>query len=199
MDTFKIIVFTSSYPQANEAEKICRLIEAGVDYVHVRKPLTDANDLSLIEDLISNIPNDFHARLTLHDAFQLANEYGVGGVHLNMRNPIAPAGIPLRISKSMHSERELSESMRFNYVTISPVFNSISKQGYVSRFPQSSWSRLASPGNVIALGGVTLDVFPMLSEAGFSGGALLGEIWNSDRDFETTLRMLKTAGQRLKH
>lgn len=199
MEGFKIIVFTSPLPQDNEAEKICRLIEAGVDYVHVRKPVADEAETSVIKNLLIDIPADLRCRLTLHDAFHLAETYGAGGVHLNSRHHIPPVANGIRISKSFHTERELSESGRFNYVTISPLFNSISKQGYNSRFMRSSWRNLAAFGNVVALGGVTLEVLPELSEAGFYGGALLGEIWNKDRDFETTLRMLKRAKQGLKH
>lgn len=72
-----------------------------------------------------------------------------------------------------------------DYCFLSPIFNSISKPGYTSSLtaltdlqPYLATARYP----VIALGGVTPDVFPQLADAGFSGAALLGSIFSNEEE-----------------
>ena len=71
----------------------------------------------------------------MHDRHELAARFGVGGVHLNSRNPSVPDGFGGLVSRSCHSIAELSQySSVCDYMFLSPVFDSISKSGYTSRF-----------------------------------------------------------------
>lgn len=65
-------------------------------------------------------------------------------------------------------------------MTLSPIFDSISKNGYRSAFDLDEIKDMITGRHVTALGGVTPDAFPILREKGFSGAALLGYIWNGD-------------------
>lgn len=60
-----------------------------VDRVHLRKPQSAEADM---RRLIEALPPELYPRLTLQDHLHLAGEYGIGGVHLNARNPEIPAG-----------------------------------------------------------------------------------------------------------
>lgn len=175
---FLVNVFTSPEPISNEAEKINRLFETGVDYVHVRKPDSSLRD---IKNLIEDIYYPFRKRIKLHGHFELLNEMTLGGVHLNKRNPLPPH-TAIEISKSLHSIDELKESENFAYVTLSPIFNSISKVGYDSKFNLDRLSPYLTGKKVLALGGITPDKFLLLKEKGFSGACLLGYIWEGDFD-----------------
>lgn len=176
MNGFITIAITSPERVNDEAEKIVRLLEAGVDYVHIRKPGFPEKN---IQCLIESIPAALHGRLKLHDHFQLCDKYRLGGVHLNSRNREKPASAH-NASISFHSVSELPSAHDYEYVTLSPIYDSISKEGYASAFRLQELKGDLSAGNIIALGGVTPEKFPELRKTGFAGAALLGYIWNND-------------------
>ena len=129
-----------------------------------------------IEKLIEGIKPQFHSRLKLHDHFELIEKYELGGIHLNSRNPLPYPGAK-SLSISIHDLNEIEKVQDFDYFFISPVFNSISKQGYNSAFDLNELSKKISGKNAIALGGVTPDKFPLLKTMSFKGAALLGHFF----------------------
>ncbi len=181
------VAFTQPGPCADgavaEARRLTRLLESGAaDILHLRKPQASQE---YVGGLIGSIPVGLHRRLMLHDHFPLIGRFTLRGVHLNRRNPVAPDGAQL-ISASAHSlEEAASLAGSLDYVTLSPVFDSISKEDYKAAFsPEKVAGRLS--GNVIALGGVTPSALPRLRRAGFSGSAMLGWLWQGD--FESRLK-----------
>lgn len=177
-DKFKIIVITNEDEVDDEAEKIVALLDLGVDYVHIRKPGLHIDD---VKRLIEQIPYQYRSRIKLHGHFQLINEMNLGGVHINSRNSVAPYTAK-SISKSCHTIDELSDVDGYEYVTLSPIFDSISKQGYIGRFDLDKITFFIDNKRVIALGGVSPDKFKLLKSKGFYGAALLGYIWGKNID-----------------
>ena len=162
---------------SDEARQITRLLADGAFWrVHLRKPGAKPDDL---RRLLDSVPAELYPRLSLHDFFDIAEERSLGGVHLNSRNPDAPAGWTGMTSRSCHSTAELKEHAGLDYLFLSPVFDSISKPGYHSAFSLDSLhaSGLLGP-NIFALGGVTPERLPALADAGFGGAAMLGAAWN---------------------
>lgn len=155
-----------------EAEYISALLESGlVDCFHIRKPGWSAEEYAR---LLRAIPSRLYPFLSLHDHFSLAQRMGLGGIHLNSRNPAAPDGFKGRQSRSCHSLEEVTASAAMDYVTLSPVYDSISKVGYKGVFNPASPLSLPAAPPVIALGGVTPSNIPELKAAGFAGAAFLG-------------------------
>lgn len=78
-----------------------------------------------------------------------------------------------------------------DYLFLSPIFDSISKYGYRSKFdPDTLKSFLNSTDKqIIALGGVDADRVSSCRKMGFAGVALLGYIWNKSE--EAISRFLK--------
>ena len=169
-DLFKIaITLPDLIP--GEAERITELLRRGdVRIVHIRKPDWSAEETAR---LIESIPEDLHPQLRIHDHFELVSRYRLAGVHLNARNPI-PHPEAKSVSRSMHSIEQLDEAKHYDYITLSPIFDSISKTGYRSAFSLSELSSLLKGRKVVALGGVTPDRFPQLIAAGFWGAAMSG-------------------------
>ena len=66
------------------------------------------------------------------------------------------------VSRSCHSLEEVAESRELDYVFLSPVFDSISKQGYASHFSEEQL-RGHVDARVMALGGVTAGRIPWLA------------------------------------
>lgn len=161
-----------------EARAIVSLLdEGGFWRIHLRKPASRPEDM---EALISAIPRRLRGSLSLHDHFELAYKYGVGGVHLNRRNPVAPLGWDGLVSRSCHSLDELTrgEPNQADYRFLSPIFDSISKQGYKSAFDVDSLGGQLPP-RIVALGGVTYDRLNILEDTGFYGAAMLSAAWPS--------------------
>jgi len=79
-----------------------------------------------------------------------------------------------------HSLKELEEyPMKYEYALLSPVFNSISKEGYKSAYDLKELEKCIKgrKEKIIALGGIDGDKIEKVKEIGFSGIALLGAIW----------------------
>lgn len=178
--SFKLIAITREVVEIDESCRICNLIDAGFDYVHIRKPALQKNEM---QQFIESIPTRYYNRLKLHDHFDLADKYDLAGIHLNSRNRTAPIGFQKHVSKSCHAIEELRDIDRFEYVFLSPIFDSISKQGYKARFSKNELensSNLISE-KVMALGGVADKHIPYLQKIGFGGCALLGYLpWADD-------------------
>ena len=163
----------------NEACAINALLHAGLDYLHIRKP--NALDCD-VERLINLIHQDYKCRLTVHNHHCLAINLGVGGLHR-----IGGFDIPdvngYRLSAACHSVKELrAEKFEFDYLFLSPVFNSISKQGYASGFLKEELSDLLNnrhdvKSKIVALGGIDACNIFEVKLMGFDGAALLGGLW----------------------
>ena len=127
----RLIAITTPGFRENEAGEIRRLLDGGWWRVHIRKPGSDPES---VVRLLREIPRGYYPRLSLHDHFPLAGEFGLGGVHLNSRNPRAPRGWNGLVSRSCHTLEEIQQGDEYDYQFLSPVFDSISKPGYLSRF-----------------------------------------------------------------
>lgn len=182
---FKIIVITSPDIIKDEAEKLRDLLDAGVNFIHIRKPEWTLRE---VKDLIEKIPYRYRKYLKLHGHFELLNEMNLAGVHLNSRNPNIPKNA-VNASVSLHSINEISRQKDYEYATLSPIFDSISKYGYKSKFNIEKIGNFIKGKKIIALGGITPDKIFLLKEKGFYGAALLGYIW--ENDFEQSLNTLK--------
>ena len=72
------------------------------------------------------------------------------------------------------------------YVFLSPIFNSISKQGYASAFTPKALFEAKQKGiineKVVALGGITAANINKIKSYGFGGVALLGDVWRRTAD-----------------
>ena len=151
---------------------------------HLRKPgLTERET----EEIILQIKSYFHNRIVLHDHFPLAAKYQLKGVHLNSRNPeIHLKGEYWKhcsISRSCHSLEEVAANKdSCNYVTLSPVFDSISKAGYNAGFSYQALKDASENGiidsKVVALGGISTSNIASVINLRFGGAAVLGTVWN---------------------
>ncbi len=177
----KTIIITLPQYFAGEADRITELLRQDkADIIHIRKP---GSDIASVERLIVQIPQGLHNRLVLHDHHILAAKYHLYGIHLNSRNPTPLAGWQGSISRSCHSLLEVSEyKTQCHYVSLSPIFDSISKQGYLSAFTPSALREAARQGiideKVYALGGVTFSNLPLVKDLGFGGAMILGDAWS---------------------
>ena len=177
-------IITLPWLFVGEATRIVALLQRReVDYVHIRKPGARREDM---EKLVESIPQAYRNRIVLHDHFPLAEKYQLFGIHLNRRNPDVSRGWKGSVSRSCHSLEEVVRwKDRCDYVTLSPIFDSISKAGYRSAFTREEIAEAARKGiideKVMALGGVTFNKMKEVTAMGFGGGMILGDAWNYHR------------------
>lgn len=182
----RTIVLTLPTFFEGEAELITSLLLDGakggqypVDLVHIRKPQATIDE---VRGLLEQLPSRLYSQLVLHDHPTLASAYGLRGIHLNSRHPQPPQGFTGTVSRSCHSlEEVVAWKERYDYVSLSPIFDSISKRGYLSAFTPSQIAEAHRVGvideKVMALGGVTFARLSEVSRMGFGGAMILGDAW----------------------
>ena len=102
----KLIVITQPEFFEDEAAAITSLFDAGLEILHLRKPGASYEDM---DKLLRRLPAEYMERIVTHDHFGLASERNLKGVHLNRRNPAAPAGFTGHVSRSCHSLEKVAE------------------------------------------------------------------------------------------
>lgn len=193
----KLIVITSPEFLPEEGHIITQLFCAGLDLLHLRKP--DA-DVHAVERLLRDIPPAYRGQIIVHDFFSLKEEFSLGGIHLNSRHPQAPLGYKGLLTRACHGLVEVEATVfGFDYVLMSPVFDSISKQGYRSGYSQEALRQAQDRGiineKVIALGGVSAENIQEIKALGFGGAALLGDVWRRYRQPEDEAAVLRHFGE----
>lgn len=183
----KLILITPPKFFIEEDKILTTLFEEGLDILHLRKPDTPP---MYSERLLSLIPEQYHKRIVTHDHFYLKEEFNLMGVHLNNRNPNIPLNYKGHVSCSCHSLEEVKQKKaHFNYVFMSPIFDSISKKEYLSNFSTDELKKASKEGlidkKVIALGGINGQNIQTIKKYGFGGAALLGDIWDRYDEHET--------------
>lgn len=178
----KIIAITTPKIISDDDYIIRGLLDNGVDIVHLRKPESSIDECRV---LLSNLGDEYRARIVVHDYPKLYYEFSLRGVHINKNIGTLPCGYSGLRTRSCHS---LEEVVRYkdecDYLFLSPIFDSISKAGYHSAFDECSLRQASISGvidsRVIALGGVTFNKIDYLKNLNFGGVAMSGAIYSVD-------------------
>lgn len=194
----KLIVITTPTYFIEEDKILTALFDEGLDILHLRKPDTAP---VYAERLLTLIPEKYHRRIVVHDHFYLKDEYKLKGIHLSHRNPLMPDNYTGHVSASCHTLDEVVADKKVcDYVFLSPIFNSISKDGYKSAFTPEKIRDAAEKGiidkKVMALGGVDEKNILRIKNFGFGGAAVLGGLWNkfnpaSDYNYQPLIAYFK--------
>lgn len=193
-----IVVIASENDIPNEFDVLHELFAHGLTHFHLRKPNKSVNEY---RTYLENADKQFHDRIVLHQYHELRLEFGLKGIHLQEQTrreigtdlssfvDIIKAG-GTSVSSSFHDPKELEEcTANFDYHLLSPVFSSISKQGYEGKgFDVSS-----SEKKIIGMGGIEESVIERVIDLGYQGIGVLGGVWNSENPIES----FKTIKERL--
>ena len=182
-----VIVITKPEMFPGEAEVVNTLFANGMQRLHLRKPGASEQEMA---EWIGRIDLPFRQRIIVHDHHRLLRTMGLGGIHLNARNPEAPAWFSaerqkrgsVTLSRSCHSLEEIAQWKGVcDYLFLSPIFDSISKGGYTSAFTRETLLQAYHDGlfskPVYALGGVSADNIRSIYDYGFAGAAVIGSLW----------------------
>ena len=177
----KLIAITKPDFYDGEAAFIKRLFERGFDIVHLRKP---NSDIDSCRNILNELSSEERSKIVVHDYPELYYEFPLKGFHINKNIVKYPEGYQGFKTRSCHSLEEVKLYKNdFDYVFLSPIFDSISKQGYKSAFTEEVLRNASREGiideKVVALGGVTFEKIPYLEELHFGGAAMMGGVFIS--------------------
>lgn len=188
-----LIVLTSEQNIKDEAQYINKFFEFGLEILHLRKPGFDAEKYKV---LLNEINENFHHRIVIHQHHHLIRKFNLKGIHITEHKrlelgekledyktqQLKVIGQPLTtksftLSTSFHSKQDIIDCKEiFDYIFLSPVFNSISKKGYKGK--NFNVSNIAV--NIVGLGGINGQNISDAMALGYKGVAVLGSIWNSE-------------------
>ena len=176
----KIIAITTPKVIDEDTFLIKNLLERGIDFVHLRKP--DA-DINACRKLLSELTDEERTKIIVHDFPELYFEFSLKGIHINRNVTSLPNDYKGYKTRSCHSLEEIIKYKNdYDYLFLSPIFDSISKVGYKSEFNNQDLVEASEGGiideKVIALGGVTFDKIPYLEELHLGGVAMIGGLYN---------------------
>jgi thiamine-phosphate pyrophosphorylase len=156
-----------------------RLFAGGCRWLSVReKDLSAADRLALLRRLVA-LGESWQARVTIHDDVAAAAEAGAAGVHLPASGAVQDArrllGRKALIGQSAHNAEEVARAAAAgaDYVTLSPIFATISKPGYGPALGLATLGR-TWPLPVLALGGIDASNAAGCLAAGAAGVAVMG-------------------------
>jgi len=158
----------------------------GLETLHLRKP--EMTKLEY-EELLKAIPSEHKRKVMLHQHHDLAAKYNVKGLHLKeeSRHKLSLQEVKelkrdlsrknMLFSSSFHEMNEMGTyDGLFDYVFLSPVFESISKSEYRANPLLKEVVKMKGT-KVIALGGIQAENIVLTKAYGFDGVAVLGAIW----------------------
>lgn len=199
-----------TYPSAlpHETRLIGNLMADEWDFLHARKPDYSKDEMI---NFLEMIPKELIHKVVLHSHFDLALEFDLAGISLKKKivdeliktsqsgvlslegDRVLINGVkPDLVAYSAHGFQEIENlPIHIDYVFLSPVFDSISKEGYKSAFADQELLRMflrQTNKRVIALGGMNNDTIPVCEELGFDGYAMLGYFWNKYFTFVETIQ-----------
>lgn len=200
----KLIVISPPVNIRGEYDTVNMLFNHGMEIFHLRKPYYSAEEL---ERYINNIRTEYHSKIVIHSCYELCNKYRLKGIHFTGKtahkvkdlndSEYTSSGAKFHKSISCHSISEVAAlNTQFDYVFLSPVFDSISKHGYCSNLDICDIDSLShkSSQNITALGGISPHNISKLRNTGIYGVAVLGYIWEEpsmDQRLDCFLRLMR--------
>jgi thiamine-phosphate pyrophosphorylase len=191
-----MIVITNPISITNEIDIIHTLFESGLELLHIRKPDLSATEM---RSFLSEIKSDLRGQLVMHSHHHLSSAFGINRIHFSEsvrkktlslfgKSPFETYKTKgFHLSTSVHSMDDFNALDNvFEYAFLSPIFPSISKEGYTSK---TDWfeavkNRSNYTMKLIALGGIESKNAELALENGFDNIALLGTIWNQNNPIE---------------
>lgn len=179
----------------NEIDVLHELFQGGLQYYHLRKPTKNQEEFI---SYLNQIDQQYHNRIVVHTYHELINTFNLKGIHFQEQKRRDYIDNPRQyfkklnmfgetISSSFHNIEELEACyFEFDYHLLSPVFSSISKEGYNGR----QFDVNHSNKRIIGMGGVTPDNLSEFTKLGFQGVGVLGGIWQSETPVEDLKKML---------
>jgi thiamine-phosphate pyrophosphorylase len=181
-------------------EVVAAVLRGGCRWLSLReKDLGHEERLSLLSRIVM-LARSFGATITVHGDLAAAAATGTG-VHLpsggSAEQARARLGKGLLIGLSVHSVDEATRAdPTADYVTLSPIFGSISKPGYGPALGVQDLADAVAHARVpiVALGGVSADNLGPCLAAGAAAVAVMGAVMAAADPEAATAALVRTLG-----
>ena len=187
-----IIVLSPEHSIARETLLTNQLFANGLDYFHIRKYRLSDKEMN---NYISGIAQQYYHKLVLHSHYHLADHFGINRLHFReesrQKKEYANYQDNHILSTSTHSIEDFNTlGAEWFYSFLSPVFASISKQGYGTDNTILNEMELKDNPYVrlIGLGGVDSNNIDTVLKSKADGVALLGSIWQYPNPVNTLMK-----------
>jgi len=179
---------------------IKQAIEGGVGTVQLREKDLSTRDLYSLAKEIREITKGKGVNLIINDRVDIATAVDADGVHLGWQS--LEIGIVRRmigrdklIGFSAHSlkDAERAENSGADYVTISPIFDTVNKDYFIKPLGVDEIGKIKAQINipVIALGGINENNVNKVLKNGADGIAVISAILLSDSPKQTVTRIYR--------
>lgn len=182
-----ILVISDRHQARQPLEQVAEAVfTAGGRWLLVReKDLAAEARLALVRQILV-IARPFGASVMTSADVTAVRETGAVGVHLPDGGDVASAravlGTGACIGYSAHNGAGAAAAVNAgaDYVTLSPIFPSISKPDYGPALGLAALRDVAARLPVLALGGVTVETVSKCLDAGAAGVAVMGAVMSAD-------------------
>lgn len=205
----KIIVVTSSKETEKEPAIVTSMFENGLETLHVRKPRFSTRELSAY---LEKIPASFHPNIVIHSHHHLAGKYKLKGLHftkshlrsnfktwLRLKMLSLKKPLPSLVFSSSHSKLAGlydEEAFNYNYVFLSPIFDSLTGKFQSGFYEEGIKAAIAKTGKkVIARGGIDYTKVEKVHQLGFYGLALYSAIWENPNPLEEYINVVRRCNE----
>ena len=177
----KLVIMTKSTYFVEEDKILSMLFEEGLDSLHISK--ADTSPLYL-ERLLSLLPSEYHRKITVHQHFNMKNEFSLGGIHLDNSSIAVPRGYRGYLSRTCEDVMQLKAMKKqSDYVLLKnihqPREQTEKEERVLSDLELDEAYRQGILGrNVYAMGGITIDDIPILRELDFGGVVVRNDLWD---------------------
>lgn len=184
----QLIIITPPDPFPDEPDLVACMLNRLPITLHLRKP---GQPTAQIAGYLKHVPTALHPRIMVHGHPELLQRFNLKGIHFTEKARTCRLGQihrlrkerpDISISSAFHRIADIQEAGEaFDYLFLSPIFNSISKAGYRAAFDPATLERFLSQTGlaVIALGGIDEQRLDEAARLGFKGGAVLGAVWQA--------------------
>ncbi|MGM9476458.1 thiamine phosphate synthase [Pedobacter sp. GSP4] len=189
----ELIVIAKPKSFNGETQIVNQLFEAGLQVFHLRKEI---NERSTYQKFLAGILPEYHHRIALHHFHELAGDYGIKRIHHTENCRKRNAGMDFSgnriFSTSIHRVEDIPYIGQYHYSFLSPIFDSISKPGYMGIITPKFMLKKTHHTKLIALGGIGLNEVALVKDMDFDGLALLGSIWKEPAQALTNFKQIQS-------
>jgi len=193
-----VLITNRKVCETNLTDIIEQAVEGGVGTVQLREKDLSTSDLYSLAKEIREITKRKGANLIINDRVDIAIAVDADGVHLGWKSleigiVRRMIGLDKLIGFSAHSlrEAERAENSGADYVTISPIFDTVNKDYFIKPLGVDEIAKIKERINipVIALGGINENNVNKVLKNGADGIAAISAILLSNSPKQTVTRI----------
>lgn len=196
----KLVLISPVGRKDSELPVLLNMFERGLQTYHLRKTKFSTKEL---RNFIAEIPEKYHNRIVIHTHHELMMKFNLKGVYISRSHKKRKYRTWLRlrwfrlrkrklqISATIRSiESLLDHDSKYDYVFLSPVFDSLSGNFQAGFTEHDLKNALRNTKYcTFARGGISLDTIQKAHELGFKGVALYSGIWKTPNPLQEFIKV----------